>query len=648
MSEDKIVFYEFGGFRLDLVNCRLLKSGIPVPLTQKSFEILQILIKKRDRMLRKEELLKIVWDDCYVEEATLTQHIYMLRKALQQNGQVFIETIPKNGYRFVAEVNEITPEQENLTPENKAASGTFSKPGSGFSQNSAKIEKIDPADLANHSLVKSRIFSRKIFIIFAVFCVLAVSLGLLYFLPNENSPPVSESPKIRAIAVLPFQHLAEEKDEKLGLGMADVLITKLGNVENLKVLPTSSVIRYAEKDFSNLADVGKNLGVDAVLTGIIQRDGEDIRVTIQFYSMEKQDFLWSEKFDEKFSNIFLLQDSISERISKELAARIRGYSQNTASSQYTENVEAHQAYSMGLYYWNLRTEEGFKKAISYFRTAIEKDSNFALAYAYLADTYSLIGYYKLDFIPREEAVEKARTMAEKALELDPKCSEAMTALATIPDGENHGESFKLLKKAIEIKPNNAAAHQRIAWMYAGEGNFPKALQEMKTAQNLDPQSRITNIALAQLLNLARQPDEAIVYLRRVMELNPDDREAKLKLAESLEQIGDLAEAEKQVQEVLKPDENNEKALALLSRIYAKRGKKKESQKILESLASAKNSEYVAYEIALIHTVLGNQKEAVGWLKKSTKENRIIYLFIRNDYNLDSLRQLEEFNKLLIT
>ena len=649
MPEEKVIFYDFGEFRLDVVNCRLLKNGTPVQLTHKSFEILQKLIEKRDRMLKKEELLSTIWEDCYVEEATLTQHIYMLRKVLQENGKVYIETIPKNGYRFIANVEEISLESEELKkPDETRQSEIYSDlKAEDNLEKATESSAVEPLQINKKSNKKINPFYKRIAQITASIFILAILIGLYFYLRGNNSPPVTKPLQIKSVAVLPFKQIADEKDEKLGLGMADVLITKLGNVENLEVLPTSAIIRYAENDNYNLREVGKNLDVDAVLSGTIQRDGDVIRVTIQFYNVETQSFLWSEKFDEKFSNIFLLQDSISERISKELALRIKVGSQNISEGNYTKNIEAHQAYSMGLYHWNLRTEDGLKRAVIYFQNAINSDPNFALGYAYLADTYSLIVYYGMNTDAKEATLQKAREMAQKALELDPNCSEAMTALATINTGENRAEeSFDLLKRAIEIKPNNIAARQRISWMYAHNGDLEKALEEMRTAQNLDPQARATNIGLAQLLNIARRPDEAISFSRRVLELNPKDETAKLRLAESFEQSKNFAEAEKTIREILQANENNLDAAAALSRILAKENETKKSLEILKKIAESKNAESFNYEMALVYTVLGHNEKAIGLLKKTTESGGYIRLFLRNDYNLDPLRQNAEFAKLL--
>jgi tetratricopeptide (TPR) repeat protein len=382
------------------------------------------------------------------------------------------------------------------------------------------------------------------------------------------------------------------------------------------------------------------------LTGTIQREGEEIRVTAQLYDVRQQRSLWTGKFDEKKSNIFSVQDAISEQIAKELAGKIQTDAPVLTEGKYTKNIEAHQAYSMGLFHWNKRSDDGLKKAVSDFQTAIEKDPEFVLAHAYLADTYTLIAYYRFDFMSAEEAREKAKTAAEKALELDPNCSEAMTALAVNQIGrENTGKTFELLKRAIEIKPNNATAHQRIAWQYAARGDIEKALEEMQTAQNLDPQARNTNIGLATVLNYARRPDDSLIYSRRVLEFDPANATAKLSAAESLEQKGELEKAEQMLDQISQTDKNFENARVVLARIYAKTDRQTDAQNILNKIVGDKKAERLAYEIALAYSALGNENTALSWLEKSVSESGgLIRFFISNDYNLDVLRRNGKLNK----
>ena len=652
MSEGNTSYYEFGEYRLDVINYRLLKNDLPVPLTQKSFDILQTLIENRVRVVKKEELLDLVWSDCYVEDATLTQHIYMLRKSLKQNGDDanLIETVPKHGYRFTAEVKEIHIENGNnkITPEFEIEENFSSKILETEKNTNSKKENGKFATFSKKILPTINSFSKKAVLLASVFSVLAFYIGLSVYLgiTGAKNVPSSNKEQIKSIAVLPFKQIAEEKDEKLGVGMADVLISKLGgSSKNFRVLPTGSIIRYSDEDLSNLSGIGRELGVNSVLTGTVQREGEAIRVTVQLYDVKEQRSLWSGKFDEKFSNIFSIQDKISEQITKQLTGKIQTAERVLPEENYTKNIEAHQAYSMGLFHWSKRTEEGLKKAVTNFQTAIEKDPDFVLAYAYLADTYTLAAYYKYEFITQQEAREKADMAAKKALELNPDCSEAMTALAVNLLGkDNIGKSFELLKKAIEIKPNNATAHQRIAWQYAGRGNIEKALEEMQTAQNLDPQAGNTNVGLATVLNYARRPDDSMVYSRRILELEPNNIYAKFNLTESLEQKGEFDEAEKIIKQIPQSDRTYTDAQVLLSRIYAKTNRQTEAQKILNEIINDKRANEMAYEIALTYTALGKNDEALVWLEKSASDGGLIYFYIRNDYNLDTLRKDGKLDK----
>ncbi len=282
---------------------------------------------------------------------------------------------------------------------------------------------------------------------------------------------------------MPFNIIGQAKDEKLGLGMADVLISKLGNLEGISVRPTSSIIRFSEDENQDLFEIGRKLNVDAILVGTVQRENDLIRVNVQLYRISDHSQIATEKFDEKYSNIFSIQDRISDKIAGKLFLKTNQNENSPIYLKYTDNIEAYQAYSMGLFHWNKRTQENMEKAVGYFQIAVEKDPNFAYAYAYLADSYALIGYYRMGTMPSDLALSKGKETALKALELNANCSEAMTALSTIflMQGESE-EASKMLTRALEINPNNSMARVRLAWGYVYQGKLDKSIEEMKTAQ----------------------------------------------------------------------------------------------------------------------------------------------------------------------
>jgi TolB-like protein len=316
----------------------LLRNGKAVPLAPKVFETLVILVESSGHTLEKDELMKRLWPDTFVEESSLAQNIFQLRKALKEgrSGRRYIETVPKRGYRFSADVRKI------MQSDDEAASS--------YPTNGRFLIKEDETGLAVKSLV-----------------------------------------------VLPFKPLGENEsvDEYLGLGMADATIIKLSGLRQLVVVPTSTMFKYAWRKNDPQA-VGRKLGVDAVLQGTIQRAGERVRVTVQLISLNDGKTVWSGKFDEHFTDIFAVQDSISEQVAGALALRITGAERRHLRKRYTENTEAYQAYLMGLFFWNKKSKEGLNKALEYFQQAIEKDPNYALAYAGLADSYFWIAYSEFD------------------------------------------------------------------------------------------------------------------------------------------------------------------------------------------------------------------------------------------------------------
>ncbi|HEY7544673.1 MAG TPA: winged helix-turn-helix domain-containing protein, partial [Blastocatellia bacterium] len=407
------VIYEFGPFRLDVKERLLLRDGDTVPLMPKAFDILALLVENSGHLVDKNEILSQVWPDSFVEEGNLAQNVYLLRQALADaKDQCSIETVRGRGYRFVGKVTE--SRSEEIAARDHAL--VIIEP---------KVETVAPPSFAISE--KSRLWPR-----FVALAVMVLALGAaIYFFVTKNSTTEENRFKAKSIAVLPFKALGNENsDEPLGLGMANSMIIKLSNLQQIPVLPTSTVFKYTGRETDPLV-VGRELGVDAVLDGTIQRDGDRVRVTAQLLSVSDGKMLWSDKFDEQFSNIFAVQDSISERMAIALALQISGDEKKLLHKRHTEDALAYQDYVRGLYFWNKRTEEGLRRSIEYFSEAVEKDPGFALAQAMLADSYALVGYYQYNILAQKEAYQKARIAAQKALQMDATLSQAHIALATV-------------------------------------------------------------------------------------------------------------------------------------------------------------------------------------------------------------------------
>jgi DNA-binding winged helix-turn-helix (wHTH) protein/TolB-like protein len=464
--------YEFGPFRVDAGERVLLRDGRPEPLPPKAFDVLLMLVESSGHIVEKDELMNGVWADSFVEEGNLKVTVSMLRKALEEDAgdRQFIETVPRRGYRFVASVKELPSESTQLfVREQTTASITI--------EESEESEEQEQGKALTAAKRRSRVS-------LAIACAAVIGLAIagLYLWTNRTAP----GPEMKSIAVLPFKPVAADaRDESLEMGIADTLITKLSNIRNLTVRPMSAVRKYSGLEQDALL-AGREQRVDAVLDGSIQKVGEKVRVTVRLMSVADRRILWTSQFDERFTDIFAVQDSISKRVAETLAIRLSGEERRLLTKHYTENTEAYQLYLKGQYYWSKRTEEGIKKGIEYFQQAIEKDPRHALAYADLAGSYKSSSYYGL--FPPNEAHRRSKEAVGKALEIDKTLAEAHTVLANILESSDWNwqaaeEEFKL---AIELKPNHPTAHHLYGLFLERTGRLEEAKVEMARALELDP------------------------------------------------------------------------------------------------------------------------------------------------------------------
>ncbi|PWT94467.1 MAG: hypothetical protein C5B55_02700 [Blastocatellia bacterium] len=508
-------FYEFGPFRLDPERHRLLRDGEPVPLSPKSIEALLILVKNAGRLLERETLMEAVWTDAFVEDANLTVAISHLRKALGQNTEEaeYIETIPRVGYRFVAEVREVNDELKPLIIEKHTRSRTVIEEELSTDNQSERGEGI----VVTHT--PSTVFARTVnleHILLAAGAAVFLALGSFFYFRHgdERGIAAGKSPAsiIRVLAVLPPQPLNDQElNASLSVGIADALIVRLGRVGQLVVRPTSAVVRYVDSSEDRM-NAGKALGVDAVLDGSLQRDGGRVRVQLRLLSVATGDQLWARAFDESDTDIFKLEDSISQQLGSALSTNLSPTERVALSKRETTNPEAYALYIKGNYFWSKRGNEA-AKSIDYFRKAIELDPNFAQAYASLAAVDSTT----TGFSPEAEA------LVEKALQLDGQLAEAHATLGFIKMFHHWDwvTAEKELDRAIELDPNSAIAHHWKGVYLSIRGRLDEAKAEMHRALDLDPLSLIILADIGQLHYFAHEYDLAIDYCKRVLAVDPD-------------------------------------------------------------------------------------------------------------------------------
>ncbi|MBA3512916.1 MAG: protein kinase, partial [Pyrinomonadaceae bacterium] len=452
---------------------------------------------------------------------------------------------------------------------------------------------------------------------------------------------------IRSIAVLPFKPLvAESRDESLELGMADTLITRLSSISQIIVRPTSAVRQYIALDQDAMA-AGRQLRVESVLDGNIQREGDRIRVTVRLLSVADGRTLWAGQFDEKLTNVFAVQDSISERVAGALELELTGKERELLTKRYTENAEAYQLYLKGWYFWNKRTEESLKQAIGYFNQAIDLDPNYALGYAGIAASYELLAAF--GSIPANEAMPKAKTAAIKALEIDDTRAEAHAALARIRlnyDWDWSGAE-RDFKRAIKLNPNYPTGHHWYAWHLAAMERHTEAIAEMKRAQELDPLSLVINTDVGWIFYYARQYDQAIAELRKTLEMDPNFVRAHLRLGLSYLQKSMNEEAIETLQKAKGLSGSSTEIVAFLGYAYAVSGMKGEAQKILTDLQERSRRRYVSpYYVAAIYTGLGDRDQAFNWLEKAYEERSGWLVNLEVEPMFDSLRSDPRFEDLL--
>ncbi len=578
--------FEFGPFHLDLSERLLLRNGKAVPLAPKVFDTLAILIENSGHILERDELMTKLWPDTFVEESSLSQNIFQLRKVLAEDTPdlQYIETIPKRGYRFSAEVTEIERDDDEAE--------------SPYLTNARSLIKEDQTSLT-----------------------------------------------VKSLAVLPFKPLGKEKaDEYLGLGMADATILKLSGLRQLLVIPTSTVIRYTGRR-NNTLTLGRKLNVDAVLDGTVQQADDRVRVTVQLICIESGKTIWSGKFDEHFTDIFAVQDSISEQVAGALALRISGADRRRLRKRHTENTEAYQLYLMGLFFWKKRTKDGLIKAVAYFQQAIKEDPSYALAYALLADSYFWLAYGEVDTATRKERFEESRSSALKALELDPFVAEAHAVLGTVKvkhDRDPAGAE-KSFEHAIALNPNCAMAHARYTLFLVAMGRLNESLQKVRRAQELDPVSPDANAGLANVLYLARNYDEAIRYCERALALEPNFLDALVLLGLSYEQKGMLADAIDQFRKAKDANPDSTEPLELLAHVSAISGQKDEARALLSELQSfRKPNSLQPYHVALIYAALNQKDQAFEWLAKPYANWTERLRMLRFDPRMDRLKTDSRF------
>jgi DNA-binding winged helix-turn-helix (wHTH) protein/TolB-like protein/tetratricopeptide (TPR) repeat protein len=629
--------YEFGPFRLHVTEHLLSRRGRPVPLTPKAFDLLVFLLENSGRLVRKDELMKGVWRDSFVEEANLTVNISALRKALAsgQGGEEYIETVPRLGYRFNARVEEI---EETATAE--AGTGT-TLPAPDAPVTAAPIRTAQPAIVVEghtRSQAPGAPVPKKVFAAAAMLGIALIVLASWVYrrqAATRKGPPTPPS-----LAILPFQNLRQDPDSDfLGLSLADAVITKLGYVSALNVRPSSSIERYRGQ-FIDARKAARELNVDTLLAGSFLRDGDDLRITAQLVEVKTEKILWKGSFDLKFEKLLTVQDRVAREIIDGLEVTLSPSEVQHLKPDVPVNPLAYEYYLRGV---DLYSRNDFPLAIKMLEESGEIDPNYALTWSHLGRSYTANASFK--FGGREQ-YRKAQSAYEKALSLEPRQIEASIYMANLLTDTGHTEqAVPLLQEVLGTNPNHAEAHWELGYSYRFGGLLKESVAECERARQLDPGVKLNSSALNSYLYLGQydkflaslpQSDAALIlFYRGFGEFHRHNWEqAGENFDRAFEVDASLLQA--QVGRALSHGLKHRKSEGLA--VLRDTENKIEERGVVEPEA--------VYKMAQAYAVLGDEASALRVLRRSIENGFFSYPYFRTDPLLDSLRDRSEFTQLM--
>jgi DNA-binding winged helix-turn-helix (wHTH) protein/TolB-like protein/Tfp pilus assembly protein PilF len=602
--------YEFGDFALDVGQQCLVRrdTGQSTLLTAKVFETLLYFVEHAGETLDKDTLLRSIWPGVVVEENSLTQNVSTLRQMLgEARGENrYIATVARRGYRFVAKV---TRRDESVAPSNSAP------------------------DAARRRVVLGVVSAAVLIAVVAVIAWLATAPR-----PREAAPPVA-----RTLAILPFKPLLPaERNESLELGMAESLISHLSQHSRQAISPLSSVRRYGALDQDPIA-AGRELGVDTILDGSLQRSGDRLRVAVRLLRVADGQQLWAQSFDQDFTTIFDVQDTIAARVAQAASVRWIGGG-SMRGIPYTQDPEAYALYANGQFAWTRQTEPSLLQATAFFEQAIERDPNYALAYASLADTYALLGIFGMR--APHEVFPKARRAVEKALSIDPDLAAAHSASGHIRMMYDHDwdGAAREYQRALQLDPSLASAYHRLGLLYAMQGDIDRALQTNDRAQQLEPLWFAPKGAAGNFLYLARRYDESIRLCEQVLALDERADNARGFLIRNLLVKGDYdrAIAEYDKRPLQMPGSNAHRAQAL-----ALSGRRVAALTELDRVLKLSKERYVpAYDIAMIYAALADTENTFLWLERALEDRSTLMVFLAQDPMFDAFHSDPRWSELV--
>ncbi len=622
MSEPSHIF-EFGEFRVNSAEETLCRNGENLPINRRTFDVLRLLVERAGQIVTRQEFFDTVWADTFVEDNSLTVAVTSIRKLLADDPKkpTFIENLPRKGYRFIGEVTVVDDTPAIVEIEETSA--------------------IVPAKNNNTTFR-----DRKVLLIVAAACLLFLVTALGFNYLGLGGP--ADAGQIDSIAVLPFENLDTET-QYLSDGLTDSVINTLAELPNLRVISRNSVFQYKGKA-TDLQAIRSALKVQALVTGRIVKRGDDFIVNAEVVDLRENRQIWGRQFTRKLTSAaYDLPAEISREIAVALLTQLTADQRNRLAKQKTGSAEAFQLYLKGRYYWNKRTTEGYEKAETFYKQAIDLDPTFGAAYAGLANVYAM---GELKFIKtNEDRVTFVRGAVQRALEIDPGLGEAHAAkgLAESFLGWNWDVAEQEYKLAIELNPNDATARHWYAELLAIKGRFDESIAEYEKAVQLDPLSMAIKSDLGIAYFYAGQNDRAIEYLQRLKEEDPNYPRTSFNLFQAYQEAGMLEEAIQEYELAAKytgdDPEKARKRMAELREALHTGGPDAYWRKVSEPVVEGSHG-YNPFNVAQVAARLGQRDKAFEYLEKAYEGGggNLAYLIARPEFR--PLRDDPRFTDLL--
>lgn len=613
---DETSIFVFGPFRFSEKDRTLFRGDDPVPLPPKAALTLVVLLRNAPGLVEKEDLVKEVWPDTFVEEGNLAHNISVLRKALgdDRNGATCIETVPRRGYRFIA-------------PLEKQTAGSI-----------ARDAEPVPADVV---AAAPRSVRSTVMVVLAVAMMVAATVFVTKVVGTSRD-------NFRSIAVLPFRTTpGNAMPQYFGVGLSDGIIASLSNSGQITVRPTSAVLRYASTEAGS-AEIGRQLKVEAVLEGTVSRVGDEVRVSVQLVRVDDGTPLWAERLVEPYTTVFDLERSLSDRIGRRLMLRISPEERRRTLARHTSNLEAYELYLQGRYFYYQENPSELRQALDCFRAAVQRDPDYALAWAGVAHAYVWLAAHTS--LPADEAYPQARAAAQRALSLDERQADAHETLALVLC--NYDWDWKAaerhFRRAIDLNRSDALNYLGYARMLDGLGRFDESIAANKAAQSLDPAmaGRIHTELSMFLVDAGRQ-DAAIQECELALQLMPRMFWCHSLIAVAYTEKRMYAEAIAEHRRAMQMNPADPDAQALAAFTYAVAGQRDEALRILRQLEERSRTSYVrSISFAYIHAALGNRDQSFAFLDKAFMEHDDYLPFINVSPSFRPLKSDPRFPQLL--